>query len=90
MKDGLYRVVNRKEFDRVVNDTTEGIQSIADLQYDIDEATGFIKINTFSTGTTPDISANSVHDLRNGLLPFTIQPKPVVTRRRGTMAMVHF
>ena len=90
MKDGLYRVVNRKEFDRVMNDTKEGIQSIGDLQYYIDEDTGFININQFSTGTASDTASNSVYDLRNGLLPFTIQAKPVGGRRRPTMTMVHF
>ena len=90
MKDGLFRVVNRKEFDRVLNFTKEGIQSITDLQYYIDEDTGFININQFSTGTTPDTSSNITYDLRNGILPFTIQPKPVSGRRRPTMSMIHF
>jgi len=90
MKDGLYRVVNRKEFDRVINNTAEGIQSITDLKYEIDESTGFIRIDNFSTGVIPDTSLNAVHDLRNGLLPFSIQPKPAAGRRRATMSMVHF
>ena len=90
MKDGLFRVINRKEFDRVVNDTQEGIQSIVDLQYDIDESTGFIKINAFTTGTEPDTTLNRVYDLRNGLLPFSVQNRPAGGRRRPTMNIVHF
>jgi len=90
MKDGLYRLVNRKEFDRVVNDTPEGIQSITNLQYNIDADSGFINVTNFSTGTDPDASQNSVFDLRNGLLPFSNITKPVSNRRRPTMNMIHF
>ena len=89
MKDGLYRVVNRKEFDRIVNDTPEGIQSINDLQYTIDEDSKFIQVTNFSTGTTPDSTQNSIHDLRNGFLPFVNTPKPTINKRRPSMNIVY-
>jgi len=90
MKDGLYRLVNRKEFDRVINNTPEGIQSITDLQYNVDQESGFINVTNFSTGTTPDALQNSMYDLRTGLLPFVNMTKPVANKRRPTMSMIHF
>ena len=88
MKDGLYRVVNRKEFDRAVSDTQEGLQSITNLEYSIDEESGFINVRNFNTGTQPDTKLNIIHDLRNGLMPFV--NNPVNRRRRPTMTMTHF
>ena len=90
MKDGLFRLVNRKEFERVLNDTKEGIQSITGLEYTLDKEAGFINVTKFSTGTEPDASQNSVHDLRTGLMPFINMTKPSANRRRPTMGMVHF
>jgi hypothetical protein len=87
LKDGFDRIVNRGEFDRYVNNTTEGIQSITNIKYTIDETTGFINITTFNTGITPNESANKIHDIRNGPQPFPPQPKPI-GRRRASMGMM--
>jgi hypothetical protein len=92
MKDGLLRVVNRKEYDRVVNDTKEGIESITDLEYtieNIDENNKIINITNFSTGTIHDPTQNSIHDLRNGLVPLSFMKNTITSRRRGAMGMVH-
>jgi len=74
MKDGLFRIVNRKEYDRVINNTKEGIQSIYDLKYtikEIDNIYRYIDISNFSTEIVNDITKNKVHDLRNGPRPFS-------------------
>ena len=84
MKDGLLRVVNRTEYDRIINDTNEGFHSIKNLNYTIDETTGFINITSFTTDFAPDTSKNTIHDLRNGIIPFRTN-----NRRRGIMGMVH-
>ena len=103
MKDGLFRIVNRTEYDRVVNNTKEGIQSISNLQYTvekIDDIYSYINITKFSTEIIPDIKQNKVHDLRTGLLPFATNTNINTNRnnkmvfkqnvnRRGAMKMFH-
>jgi hypothetical protein len=98
MKDGLIRIVNRKEYDRVINNTKEGIQSIRDLNYTIDKIDdiySYINITNFSTEIIPDIKQNKVHDLRTGLNPFSnnVNGKMVMinnsAKRRGQMKLFH-
>ena len=81
-QDGIVRNVNRTEFDRYVNNTTEGIHSIQKLEYDIDEETGMINVRTFSTGTSPDVEKNKTYDLRNGAKPF-----PTPWNKKNAMKM---
>jgi len=74
MKDGLFRIVNRREYDRVINNTKEGIQSIRELNYEIkeiDNTFSYINITNFLTEVMPDANRNKVHDLRTGLVPFS-------------------
>ena len=99
MKDGLIRIVNRKEYDRVINNTKEGIQSIRDLKYTIekiDDIYSYINVTKFSTENIPDIKHNKVHDLRTGLFPFSnidVNGKMVMinnnAKRRGQMKLFH-
>ena len=70
MKDGLTRVVNRREFNRYLNETNEGWHSIQDLEYSIDEETGFVNVTNFYTGVVSNPNENKIHDLRNGSKPF--------------------
>jgi len=73
LKDGLMRVVNRNEFDRFVANTNDGIMSIKDLKYTIDEVSGKIKVTYFLTETENTPNLNILHDLRTGSKPFKIQ-----------------
>jgi hypothetical protein len=69
----LFRIVNRKEYDRVINNTKEGIQSIRNLKYtikEIDNTYSYVNVSNFSTEIVPDLKENKVHDLRTGLKPF--------------------
>jgi len=68
--DGLIRNVNRTEFDRFKNNTAEGLNSISDLTYKINEEIGFIDVSTFDTGFE-SITQDQSHDLRKGNVPFT-------------------
>ena len=68
--DGVTRIVNRNEFDQYYHNTSEGINSINNLNYDIDETTGFVNIRGFNTGREQDLGQRKVHDLRNGPAPF--------------------
>ena len=68
MKDGLERCVNKKEFDRYLHRTPEGIQSIRALRYFIEG--DFVQVDGFETGIEEDRAATWNHDLRKGSHPF--------------------
>ena len=65
-----FREVNRGEFHRYLRKTTEGIYSITQLDYTIDETTHFVNVKGFFTGQNPDVTQYKMHDLRNGPMPF--------------------
>ena len=64
------REVNEGEFDRYVNNTKEGINSISNLTYEIDETAGFVNIRDFSTEYFPNVHRYKLHDLKNGTVPY--------------------
>jgi hypothetical protein len=70
LKDGLERVVNRKEFNRYAGNTIDGILTIRDLVYEVDEAVSKIKVTGFLTDTANMPHTNVMHDIRNGSRPF--------------------
>jgi hypothetical protein len=70
IKDTVTRIVNRKEFDRFITETKEGIQSIYGLEYNITDSTGFVNVTSFFTGNEPKSEFNTTHDLRKGNVPF--------------------
>lgn len=86
LKDGLVRSVNRGEFDRYIANTNEGIQTIHDLQYTLDEENGFIHVTKFSTGVVNNKDMNIDYDLRNGNKPFVTSVKR--GRRLAQMGMI--
>ena len=57
---------------------------LRNLNYTIDEKNSLINITSFTTDFAPDTSKNTIHDLRNGIIPFRTN-----NRRRGKMGMVH-
>jgi len=74
MKDGLERVVNRTEYERFRFNTTDGLRTIEDLVYNIDDNTMFINITNFKAEVVNNTANNSVHDLRKGTPMFGRQP----------------
>ena len=68
--DGTLRNLNRTEYDRFLNNTEEGINSITELEYDTIEETGFVNVTKFSTSTIEKLETKFVYDLRNGSYPF--------------------
>lgn len=66
LKDGFERTINRREFDRVVNETNEGFQSINTLNYTINEETGFVDVTSFFTAFQENTEQNVIHDIRKG------------------------
>ena len=76
LQDGLTRSVNRTEFDEYVKQTEEGINSISNLEYKINEETGFVDVSNFTTGRGENTETKTVYDLRNGNSPFYTPPLP--------------
>jgi hypothetical protein len=89
MKDGLERIVKRSEYDRFMSDTDEGFSSIKNIEYNINEDTGFIDVSNFTTAIQDNSEENTVHDLRNGSKPFKQETMQLTgrRRRRPTMGM---
>jgi hypothetical protein len=81
MKDDIYRTINRAEFELFRHITKEGINSISNVTYTIDEETGFVNVTQFNTGREEIVATKSIYDLRKGNRPFkhvTDKPKPRV------------
>jgi hypothetical protein len=89
LKDGLTRIVNRKEFDRYVQRTKEGISSIHNLYFDMNDSEGFIHVRQFMTEFAEDKRLTKLHDLRNGSRPFNPNQSQRVGRgANASMKMV--
>jgi hypothetical protein len=86
MKDGLERLVNRTEFDKFLGLTLEGISNIQSLELEYDDATNFVNVKNFATGTE-DVQTQSVpYDLTQGSRPFG--NVPAGRRGRSRMGMM--
>jgi hypothetical protein len=80
--------VNRTEFDRFLQNTTEGIDSIRDLKYEVDEETGYIDVLWFNTTVEEQLNKRTSYDLRTGPYPFKVEKKTNV--RRAPLMKMHF
>lgn len=87
--DSPMRTVNRTEYDRFLQKTEEGIRSINDLKYEVNEETGFIDVLQFNTTVTEIVEKRVEYDLRNGPAPFKDVNMGMKPRRVPTMKM-HF
>jgi hypothetical protein len=87
--DSPIRTVNRTEYDRFLQNTTEGIRSITDLKYEVNENTGFIDVLEFNTTVDEIVEKRVDYDLRNGPAPFKNMNMGMKPRRMPTMKM-HF
>jgi len=66
LQDGFARVVNRSEYDVFMGKPTEGIGSIYQLAYTINDDTGFVDVTDFNTSREENTSLRSDFDLRKG------------------------
>jgi hypothetical protein len=81
--EGITRTINRTEYDVYQSNTTEGINSISNIQQYIDENTGFVNIVYFYTSREENILTKTIYDLRNGAVPFkTITPTGLMNNKR--------
>jgi hypothetical protein len=85
LTDSPIREVNSEEYDRFLKNTSEGISSITDLDYTVDNNTGFIDVLNFNTTVNENLQKRTDYDLRNGPAPF----KQSLIRRKPVMRM-HF
>lgn len=80
--DGYLKQVNKSEFKRYLDHTSEGISSIRNLTYNNRE--NIYDILTFDTGIHENVSNRKTHDLHNGTTPFN----SIRSNRRSAMSMV--
>jgi hypothetical protein len=71
LQDGVVREVNRSEYDTYKFLTPEGVNSITNLKYTINDDTGFVDVTGFSTGREEDLSKRTQYDMTKGNIPFT-------------------
>ena len=81
--DTFIREVNRGEYDRFMQNTEEGINSIRDLVYNIKFDTGFVDVLNFETTAKEILEQRTNYDIRNGPAPF----KDFVTNKRRPVKM---
>ena len=88
--DEITREVNQSEYNRYMRNTVEGIYSIQNLDYSIDNESGFVNVKWFNTEYTPNVNAYRLHDLRNGPMPYDTKFGLMYNNRRirgGQMRM---
>jgi hypothetical protein len=66
----ITRDINQKEYERFLKRTNEGIHSIRNIHYTIDESSGFVNVNWFNTEYNPSNQHNKQYDIRNGSKPY--------------------
>jgi hypothetical protein len=87
LNENMNRIINRSEFDRYINFTSEGFSSIRDLDYIIDESNRFVNISKFKTEVDNNSAGNQSYDLRRGNIPFNINPIQSRGRRGSSMGL---
>ena len=75
LMDGFERIINRTEYDIHASKTNEGINTIIDLEYSVDDSTGFVNVAKFNTQRDENESGRTVHDLRKGSVVFGASKK---------------
>uniref|UniRef100_A0A6C0JYY7 Galactosyltransferase C-terminal domain-containing protein n=1 Tax=viral metagenome TaxID=1070528 RepID=A0A6C0JYY7_9ZZZZ len=88
--DEITREVNQSEYDRYLRNTQEGIYSIQNLDYTIDDKSGFVNVKWFNTEYNPNINKYRLHDLRKGPMPYDTKFGMMYNNRRirgGRMRM---
>jgi hypothetical protein len=75
LTDGLNRVVNKSDYNVYKSNTKEGINSIIDLKYTINDDTGFVDVEDFNTQREDNNSTRTIHNLSNGNVVFKNRKK---------------
>jgi hypothetical protein len=86
----LTREINQSEYERYLRNTNEGIYSIQNLDYTIDNGTGFVDVKWFTTEYNPNVNQYKLFDLREGSKPYDTKFGLMYNNRRirgGRMRM---
>jgi hypothetical protein len=83
IQDGVTRKINKTEFDAFQSDNGEGISSISQLNYNIDDSTGFVNVSQFDTNREHNPATSSFMNILKSNVPFP-------SRRRGSAVMGMF
>ena len=75
LTDVLNRVVNKSDYNVYKSNTNEGIKSIIDLKYTINDDTGFVDVEKFNTQREDNVSTRAIHDLSKGNIVFKNEKK---------------
>lgn len=74
--DDIYKIVNRNEFERYMENTNDGIHTINSLDYTIDEEKQSIFVKNFEIPYANNKSKNSLFKItENSNKPFTYKKK---------------
>jgi len=79
------RVVNQGEFDRYARNVEEGINTIRQLYYTVNEATGFVNVHQFNTSYDYNPSLDRPFDTSKSNVPFKVGYS---AKRRSRLNMV--
>jgi hypothetical protein len=77
---GPYRTIKKSEFDRFINNTTEGIYQLFKVKYTIEPInnnSGFINVHSFETPYPDNIQENILYDTRLTSQPFRPSNKQI-------------
>ena len=97
MKDDIYRPINKTDFNAYKNNTNEGVHSITNLGYNIDESNGFVNVYSFHTGREENLQTKKQFDRFTTNTPFVPEnPNPIFgnlfasrTNKKSTFSMVN-
>jgi len=70
LQDGVVRDVNRTDYTIYKSLTTEGVNSITNIKYTIDDTTGFVDVTDFNTGRDEDLTKRTTFDMSKSSKPF--------------------
>jgi len=88
LHDTTSRSINKTDFKRYVFDVNEGIDSIKNISYDIDEENHYIHINHFDTYFPENKSTLYQYNLKDQTNPFRQFRNEFLGKRRVRMPMV--
>jgi len=80
MKDGFHRIINRKEYDAYMANTSAGLRNVHNLKYTVNEGSGFVDVTAFEVENPNNPEDLIEYDARKGNRPFG-------KKRQGSMKM---
>jgi len=75
---GKNRLVNRAEADKYKFHTFTGLNIINNVEYKLEETTGFLNITNFNVGGEENKNLTTVFDLTSAAAPFQTRPTPMI------------